>query len=80
MPNMTTQVQNNDKETIRDNHDFIKDLSPLTNPITPTNTIIVGAGIVGLCTAYHLAKANHHPRDDTAVHLHKVNERQREEN
>ena len=47
-------------------HDFTEH-SPLSNP-TPI-TAIVGAGVVGLCTAYHLAKANHR-RD--AAQLHKV--------
>ena len=32
-------------------------------------TAIVGAGVVGLCTAYHLARANHRL---VAAHLHKV--------
>ena len=46
------------------NHNFTKD-PPLIRP-TPT-TVIVGAGVVGLCTAYHLAKANHQ-RDPAQLH------------
>lgn len=40
---------------------------PLRSP-TPV-TAIVGAGVVGLCTTYHLARANHRL---VAAHLHKV--------
>ena len=48
-------------------HSFFTKDPPFTRP-TPI-TVIVGAGVVGLCTAYHLAKANHQ-RD--AAQLHRV--------
>ena len=34
-----------------------------------TSTIIIGGGVIGLCTAYHLAKAT---AQDTTVHRHKI--------
>lgn len=60
----TTWVQSDgEKSNIQDYTD-----NPPLNSSTPV-TAIVGAGIVGLCTAYHLAKANH--RRYTA-HPHKI--------
>ena len=56
------RFQYNKKNT--GNHNLTKD--PLLIRPTPT-TAIVGAGVIGLCTAYHLAKANHQ-RDAAQSH------------